>query len=377
MAKREKRRTDSQPKRRTGPKLAPLTLTDEERATLERYARRATIAQRIATRARIVLECAKGDSLIDVSKRLRVGLNAVRKWRTRFLRDRLDGLNDEPRPGAPRKIGDDKIEEVVRLTLEATPENATHWSTRQMAEKSGLGRSTVNRIWRAFGLEPHKSETFALSTDPLLVEKVRDIAGLYLSPPENALVLCVDEKSQIQALDRTQPLLPMRPGQAERRTHDYERHGTTSLFAALDVATGEVIGQCYRRHRAIEFRRFLDRIEAEVPKSLDVHLVLDNYGTHKTPAIKRWLARHPRYQVHFTPTKGSWINQVERWFGLLSERQIKRGVHRSTRELEAAIYDYIKSNNASPKPFVWVKSADEILASIARFCEKQLEGEVE
>ena len=377
MARVEKRRTDPSAKRRTGPKLATLVLTDEERATLERYARRATIAQRIATRARIVLECARGDSLVDVARRLRVGVAAVRKWRARFLRDRLDGLSDEPRPGAPRKVGDDKVEEIVRQTLESAPENATHWSTRQMAEKSGLGRSTVNRIWRAFGLAPHKSDTFALSTDPLLVEKVRDVAGLYLSPPENALVLCVDEKTQIQALDRSQPLLPMRPGQAERRTHDYERHGTTSLFAALDVATGQVIAKCYQRHRSVEFRKFLDLVDAEVPKDLDVHLVMDNYGTHKTPMIKRWLARRPRFHVHFTPTKGSWLNQVERWFGLISERQIKRGVHRSTKQLEAAIYAYIKANNADPKPFVWVKSADEILASIARFCEKQLEGGAE
>jgi transposase len=357
---------------RTGRPKALLVLDDAERAVLESYRRRGTVSQQLALRARIVLRCAEGVDNKTVARELRITEATVCKWRGRFVRDRLDGLMDEPRPGAPRKIGDDQIERVVVETLESAPKNATHWSTRQMAEHSGLGRSTINRIWRAFGLAPHKAETFSLSKDPLLVEKVRDIAGLYLHPPDRALVLCVDEKSQIQALDRTQPLLPMRPGQAERRTHDYERHGTTSLFAALDVATGEVIGQTFRRHRATEFRKFLDRIDAEVPADLDVHLVLDNYATHKTPSIKRWLAKRPRYHLHFTPTKGSWLNQVERWFGLLSERKIKRGTHRSTVVLERAIREYIDANNENPKPFVWVKTADEILASIARFCERTL-----
>lgn len=357
---------------RSGRPKAPIVLTDAERTELASYARRHTTAQNLARRARIVLTCASGADNKATARIVGCSVFTVGKWRARFLEDRLDGLHDEARPGAPRQVGDEKIEQVVVETLESTPKNATHWSTREMAKHAGLGRSTISRIWRAFGLAPHKTETFVLSKDPLLVDKVRDIAGLYLHPPTRALVLCVDEKSQIQALDRTQPLLPMRPGQAERRTYDYERHGTTSLFAALDVATGEVIGQTFRRHRATEFKKFLDLIESSVPADLDVHLVLDNYATHKTPAIKRWLAKRPRFHLHFTPTKGSWLNQVERWFGLLSERKIKRGSHRSTVALEKAIREYIDANNADPKPFVWVKSADEILASIARFCDRTL-----
>jgi transposase len=294
----------------------------------------------------------------------------VGKWRTRFVVNRLDGLLDEPRPGAPRAISDKDVERVITLTLESTPRDATHWSTRSMAKASGLTQSAVSRIWRAFALQPHRSETFKLSTDPLFIEKVRDIVGLYLNPPERALVLCVDEKSQIQALDRKQPILPMRPGQIERRTHDYSRHGTTSLFAALDVKTGEVIGECHRRHRAIEFRKFLDRIDKAVPDLLDIHMILDNYGTHKTPAIRAWLAKRPRYHVHFTPTGSSWLNMVERWFAALTEKQIRRGAHRSTRQLETAIKDYLAIHNENPKPFIWTKTADEILASLARFCKR-------
>jgi len=357
---------------RRGRPKAPLVLTSEERQVLERYVRRGKTSQRLASRGRIVLRCAEGADNAVVARELRVTPATVGKWRKRFLNQRLDGLLDEPRPGAPRKIGDDLVEQVVKDTLESTPRNATHWSTRSMAEKVGLSRMAISRIWRAFSLQPHRSETFTLSKDPLLVEKVRDIVGLYLDPPERALVLCVDEKSQIQALDRMQPLLPMRPGQVERRTHDYQRHGTTSLFAALDVATGKVIGQCFRRHRAREFRKFLERIEAEVPANLDLHLVLDNYGTHKTPAIKRWLAKRPHFHLHFTPTKGSWINQVERWFGLLSDRKIKRGAHRSIKELERAIQEYLETHNAAPQPFVWVKTADEILDSITRFCTRTM-----
>jgi transposase len=303
-----------------------------------------------------------------VARDLRVDDKTVCKWRKRFIEQGLAGLLDEPRSGAPRKVTDAHVEEVVVKTLEATPRDATHWSTRSMAAASGLSDTTVLRIWRAFGLQPHRSETFKLSNDPQLVEKVRDIVGLYLNPPERALVLCVDEKSQIQALDRTQPIFPMRPGTPERRTHDYRRYGTTSLFAALDVASGKVIGETHRRHRAIEFRSFLDRIEKEVPGDLDVHLILDNYGTHKTPLIHRWLIRHPRFQLHFTPTYSSWINQVERWFALLTEKQLRRGTHRSTRALEDNIRLYLAINNQNPKPFVWVKTADEILANIARFC---------
>jgi transposase len=296
----------------------------------------------------------------------------VGKWRGRFLKERLEGLYDEPRPGAPRRIGDEQIEQVVVRTLETKPRGATHWSTRGMAKASGLSRATISRIWRAFGLQPHRSETFKLSPDPLLVEKVRDIVGLYRNPPDHAVVLCVDEKSQIQALDRTQPLLPMRPGQAERRTHDYKRHGTTCLFAALELKTSRVIGQLHRRHRAVEFRKFLDQIDAQVPWEFDVHLVMDNYGTHKTPHIRNWLAKRPRYHVHFTPTYGSWMNLVERWFAELTNKQLRRGVHRSTRELENAIREFLEVHNENPKPFVWTKTADQILASIARFAQRTL-----
>jgi len=306
----------------------------------------------------------------DVSAQVRVTRQTVGRWRARFLKKRLDGLLDEPRPGAPRKITDAHVERVITMTLESTPREATHWSTRSMAKSCGLSQTAISRIWRAFALQPHRSETFKLSKDPLFIEKVRDIVGLYLNPPDKALVLCADEKSQVQALDRTQPLLPMRPGQVERRTHDYVRHGTTSLFAALDVKSGKVIGECHRRHRAREFRKFLGTIDASVPTRLDVHLILDNYGTHKTPSIRRWLVRHPRFHLHFTPTSASWMNLVERWFGLLTERQIRRGTHRSTRELEQAIMTYLSSNNKHPKPFVWTKTADEIFASIARFCQR-------
>jgi len=302
-----------------------------------------------------------------VARELRLTNATVGKWRSRYVAEGVAGLLDEPRSGAPRRITDELVEAVIVRTLESTPRDATHWSVRSMAAATGMTRQTVHRIWKAFGLQPHRSETFKLSTDPQLIEKVRDIVGLYLDPPERALVLCADEKSQIQALDRTQPTLPMRPGQAERRTHDYKRHGTTSLFAALDVATGKVIGEVHRRHRSTEFRKFLDRIDAEVPTDLEVHLILDNYGTHKTPLIHRWLLRHPRFHLHFTPTYSSWINQVERWFAQLTEKQIRRASHRSTRALEDAIRLYLANHNADPKPFVWVKSADEIIDSIARF----------
>ena len=349
---------------------AELVLSEEERRTLEGWARRRTTAHGLAVRSEIILACTTTKSNKGVARKLRVTAQTVGKWRRRFIAKRLDGLMDEPRPGAPRKITDDAVEAVVTRTLESTPKGATHWSTRQMAKAAGLSHATVGRIWRAFGLQPHRAEHFQLSKDPLLVEKVRDIVGLYMSPPDNALVLCVDEKSQIQALNRTQPLLPLRPGQAERRTHDYERHGTTTLFAALDVATGNVIGECRGRHRAIEFRKFLDTVDAEVLPDMDVHIVLDNYGTHKAPTVKRWLAKRPRYHLHFTPTHGSWLNQVERWFGLLSERQIKRGAHRSVAELKRAIQEFLDQNNKAPKPFVWTKTADNILASIARFAQR-------
>ena len=345
-------------------------LTAEERHVLERWAKRPTTAQALAMRSKIILEAATGDSDLIVAQRLGTTRETVGKWRRRFMRGRCDGLLDDPRPGKPRTISDEDVESVIRKTLEEVPRNATHWSTRSMAKAMGMSQTAVSRIWRAFALAPHRMETFKLSKDPLFIEKVRDIVGLYMAPPERAVVLCVDEKSQIQALDRTQPILPLRPGQAERQTHDYKRNGTTSLFAALDTATGKIIGQCYRRHRSVEFRRFLDVIDKAVPKDFDVHIVLDNYNTHKTAMIHRWLVKRPRFQLHFTPTSTSWINLVERWFGRITQERIRRGTFPSTRSLEKAIKDYTEIYNEDPKPFVWHKSADEILESIGRFCER-------
>lgn len=358
---------------RRGRQLAPLSVTAEERESLERWTRRLKTGQALAQRARIILESASGKSNTEVARRLRVTNQMVGKWRMRFLAKRLDGLLDEPRPGTPRRLGDAEVERVLTMTLESTPKNATHWSTRSLAAACGLSRSSVHRVWQAFALAPHRSETFKLSRDPLFIDKVRDIVGLYLDPPDKALVLCVDEKSQIQALDRSQPILPMRPGQAERRAHDYKRHGTTSLFAALDTKSGKVIGQLHRRHRALEFRKFLDTIDAAVPPDFEVHLILDNYGTHKTATIRRWLLKRPRFHLHFTPTSASWLNLVERWFALLTEQQLRRGVFHSTRNLETTIRNYIDAHNEEPKPFIWTKTADEILASVARFCQRTLE----
>jgi transposase len=354
-------------------KAVRITLTEAEQRELETRSRRRKIGRADATRAQIILCAAEGLTNLAIAERLGVTRLSVALWRRRFAETRLDGLSDEPRPGAPRRIGDDKIADVVTTTLETLPKDATQWSTRSMAKASGVSVSTVHRIWRAFSLQPHRSETFKLSTDPLFVEKVRDIVGLYLDPPERALVLCVDEKTQIQALDRTQPLLPLRPGQAERRTHDYERHGTTSLFAALDVKAGTVIGRCMPRHRAAEFRKFLDAVEAAVPADLDIHVVLDNASSHKAKLIRDWFAKRPRWHRHFTPTSASWINQVERFFGLLTEQQIRRGTHRSTQELESAITSYIEIRNAHPKPFRWTKSADDILKAVERFCRRTLD----
>jgi len=355
-----------------GRRLPAIVLSEMERAELERLSRRQKTAQAIALRARIVLAASSGSRTEDTAKRLGVNPASVRRWHRRFVAKRLDGLHDERRPGTPRTITDERIEAVIVKTLETTPRGATHWSSRSMARASGVSVSSVQRIWRAFGLQPHRSETFKLSTDPLFIEKLRDVVGLYVAPPERAIVLCVDEKSQIQALDRSQPLLPMRPGQAERRAHDYTRHGVTSLFAALDVATGRVIGKCYPRHRSAEFRRFLDRIEAAVPTDLEVHVVMDNYATHKTQQIRRWFAKRPHWHVHLTPTGASWLNQVERFFALLTQRQIRRGVHRTVSALEAAISDFIAHHNDSPTPFAWTKNADDILASIERFCARTL-----
>jgi len=347
-----------------------VIISPSERTTLEQWARRRTTAQGLAQRARIVLECATGHSAVTIARELRITRQTVGRWRQRFLERRLDGLVDEPRPGAPRRITDAQVEQVIIATLEKRPRDATHWSSRTLANELDLSHATIGRIWRAFGLQPHRSETFKLSRDPLFVEKVRDIVGLYLAPPDRALLLSVDEKSQIQALDRTAPILPMTFGSPERRTHDYRRYGTTSLFAALDVATGKVIGECHRRHRSQEFVRFLETIDANVAPDLDVHLILDNYGTHKTPRVRRWFVRHPRFHVHFTPTSASWLNLVERWFALLSEKQIKRGAHCSVRALETTIRQFLTMTNEAPMPFVWTKTADEILAKVARFCQR-------
>lgn len=353
------------------PHAIPITLTAADRATLEGWTRRRKTAQALALRARIVLACAEpGATNGGVAMALGVSRPTVAIWRRRFAERGPDGLLDEPRPGAPRTITDEQVERAVITTLEAAPPNATHWSTRSLAQAVGLSQSAVVRIWRAFALQPHRTETFKLSRDPLFVDKVRDIVGLYMNPPDRALVLCVDEKPQIQAIERTAPVLPMRPGQVERRTHDYVRHGTTDLFAALDVQTGKVIGACRPQHRAQEFRAFLDLIDRNVPPDLDIHLVLDNAATHKTPLIQRWLAKRPRYHLHFTPTSGSWLNLVESWFALLTARQLRRGVFRSTHALEQAIRSYIAHTNANSKPFVWTKPADNILASVERFCKR-------
>lgn len=356
------------------PRLKPLTVTDDERAKLEAWVRRPKTAQRLALRSRIVLAAADGQSNTAIAADLRVTLPTVGKWRQRFLDRRLDGLTDEPRPGPPRTVTDAQVEDVVTRTLESKPADATHWSTRGMAKATGLSQTAISRIWRAFGLQPHRADTFKLSTDPYFVEKVRDVVGLYLDPPDRAVVLSVDEKSGTQALDRTQPVLPMTAGQAERGTHDYVRHGTTSLFAALDVATGKVIGRCHRRHRHQEFVKFLDEIDAAVPAEdgVTIHLVMDNYATHKTPAVKRWLTRHPRFVVHFTPTSASWINQVERFFAEITEKRIRRGVFKTVRALEQAIESYLAEHNASPKPFKWTATADLILRKVEEACKRTL-----
>jgi len=352
-----------------GPAAVAIELTDEEREALARWARRRRSAAGLAQRSRIVLACAEGQTNVAVAEQIGVSVPTVRRWRGRFAERRLDGLLDEPRPGRPREISDEQVEAVIVKTLETKPpDNGTHWSTRNMAAAAGLNQTAISRIWRAFGLQPHRVEHFKLSKDPQFVEKIRDVVGLYLDPPERAIVLCVDEKSQIQALDRSQPILPLMPGVPERQSHDYKRHGTTSLFAALDVATGTLIGSLHARHRAIEFKKFLQKIDREVPAELDAHLILDNYATHKTPAIKRWLATHPRFVLHFTPTGASWCNLVERIFGELTERRLRRGAHQSVNQLNADIRDWIEHWNADPKPYIWTKTADQILESLASYC---------
>jgi transposase len=347
-----------------------IVLDELERETLERWARRPTSAQALAFRCRVVLAAAEGRSSTEIAAALGCNANTVGKWRVRFARRRLDGLHDEPRPGKPRSIGDEDVERVIVKTLEEQPANATHWSTRSMAAATGMSQSAVSRIWRAFGLKPQQTEAFKLSPDPQFIDKVRDIVGLYLNPPEAAVVLCVDEKSQIQALDRSAPVLPLMPGVPARQTHDYVRNGTTNLYAALDVASGQVLAEMTPRHRAEEFRRFLNLIDRSVPAQLDVHLVLDNSSTHRTPSIQRWLVRHPRFSLHFTPTYSSWLNLVERWFGELTTKWIKRGTHRSARDLVASIRSWITDWNDNPKPFVWHKTADQILDSLAAYCQR-------
>ena len=352
------------------PTAVPVELTDDERARLESWSRRRATAQALALRARIVLAAADGLSNLEIAEQLGVSRPTVTKWRNRFAELRLDGLLDEPRPGRPRTITDEQVEAVVIKTLESKPKDATHWSTRSMAGEMGMTPDAIWRIWQAFGLQPHRAETFKLSTDPLFVEKVKDICGLYLNPPERAVVLCVDEKSQIQALDRTQPILPLLPGTPERATHDYKRHGTSSLYAALDLTTGKVIGSLHNRHRAIEFHKFLQTIDQQVPRHLDVHIVLDNSSTHKTPKIQRWLATHPRFHVHFTPTSSSWLNLVERWFAELTNKKLRRGAYRSVRALNADIRAWIANWNNNPRPYVWTKTAEQILDAIRSYCQR-------
>jgi transposase len=352
------------------PKLVPLRLSDDERRVLESWSRRRTTAQGLAMRARIVLACAEGGSNSEVAGRLGLHRGTVSTWRARFVRDRLDGLTDEPRPGRPRTITDDQVEQVVVTTLESTPKDATHWSTRSLAARVGLNQTAVSRIWRAFGLKPHKVDTFKISKDPLFVDKVRDVVGLYLDPPAKAVVLCVDEKSQIQALDRTAPVLPMLPGVPQRQSFDYVRHGTTSLFAALEIATGQVISAVKRRHRHQEFLAFLRTIDTTVPAGLDIHVVLDNLATHKTEAVRTWLLKHPRFHLHFTPTGSSWLNLVERFFAEITVKLLRRGVHRSVTDLEHDIRQWIEQWNTNPRPYVWTRTADQILDSLAAYCRR-------
>jgi transposase len=355
---------------RRGRPVVELVLTEDESETLQRWARRAKSSQALAQRCRIVLGCAAGNTNKQVAQELGVSPQMVCKWRQRFVDKRLDGLTDEPRPGAPRRITDQTVEELIVATLERQPKDATHWSRASMAAETGVSKSTVGRIWKSFGLKPHQVDTFKISNDPQFIDKVRDVVGLYLDPPEKALVLCVDEKSQIQALDRSAPVLPMMPGMPERRTHDYVRHGITTLFAALDVATGEIYGSIHRRHRAAEFKKFLTKLDSAVPADLDVHLICDNYTTHKSPTIAKWLAAHPRFHMHFTPTYSSWLNQVERWFGMLTDQKLRRGTHRSIQALEKDIRDWIKAWNDNPRPFNWTKTADEIFERLASYLQR-------
>ncbi len=359
-----------EPKKRRGRPTSRPVATEEQRAELEAWSRRRTLGHQLVRRTQIILACLDGKTDLAVASELGVNPSTVSKWRRRFAEAGVPGLLDAPRSGGPRTIGDEQVAELVRMTIETTPRGATHWSTRSLAKKLGLSHSTVGRVWRAFRLKPHRTEGFTFSNDPMFVEKVRDVVGLYMSPPDNAVVLCVDEKSQIQALERTQLVLPMMPGVSQRRTPGYLRHGTTTLFAALDLITGKVLGKCYRLHRAKEFIAFLNRIDAAVPQELDVHIVMDNYATHRTPKVRAWFKKRPRFHAHFTPTYSSWLNLVERWFAELTERQLRRSSHRSTLALERDIRDFIQAHNDDPKPYIWTKSADQILASVARYAAR-------
>lgn len=360
-----------QKKRRKGRKLEPIFVPEPEREFLKSWINRPTTAQRLAFRARIVLLSEEGKSISEIAMAINSTRMTVGKWRKRYLKKGIDGLHDEPRPGQPRKVTDWKLDEIMAKTLESKPKNCTHWSTRKLASECGVSHTMVHRIWRTFGLQPHREETFKLSADPYFVDKVKDITGLYLSPPQNAIVLCVDEKSQVQALNRTQPLLPLGLGYTERRTHDYERSGTTSLFAAFNTLTGEVIGRCHRHHRHQEFLKFLKHIESQIPgDGLEIHLVMDNYGTHKTSAINAWFARHENWHIHFTPTSASWMNQVERFFSKITDERIRRGSFPSVASLEKAIYEYINAHNKNPKPFIWAATAEDIFSKIERLCKR-------
>ena len=345
-------------------------LSEDERAALEGWVRRRSASQAWALRCRIVLECAAGASNKDVAEKVGSTPHAVGRWRSRFVEHRIAGLGDMPRCGAPRTVTDEQVAELIAATLERTPKGATHWSTRSMASAAGLSQSTVSRIWRAFALQPHRVETFKLSSDPYFIDKIHDVVGLYLDPPERALVFCVDEKSQTQALDRSQPVLPMMPGVPQRQTAHYVRAGTTTLFAALNVTSGKVIGSLHRRHRTVEFKKFLTTLDREVPRELEVHLVLDNYATHKTPVVKTWLLAHPRFHLHFTPTGSSWLNLVERWLAELTNKQIRRGVHTSVQALETDIRNWIATWNTDPKPYAWTKTADQILERLTGYLNR-------
>jgi transposase len=358
--------------KKRGRPLAKLQLTPKEEQSLQQTLRRRGAGHLEVLRAKVIIWAAEGLSNTEIVRRTQLSAPTVGKWRQRFLKNRLIGLSESPRSGAPRRINDDKIQEVITATLEKKPDHSTHWSTRTMAQRCGLSRQAVSRIWRAFGLKPHRSQTFTLSTDPLFVEKVRDVVGLYLDPPVNALVLCVDEKTQVQALERSQPVLPMRPGRPERQTHDYYRHGTLALFAALNVASGQIISATKAKHRTKEFLNFLRQIEREAPGDLDVHVILDNYATHKTEAVEDWLAKRPRWKLHFTPTHSSWLNQVERFFAKITQERIRRGVFRSVDDLAKAIKEYIAAHNQNPKPFRWTASSDLILGKVKTICNELL-----